>query len=80
MKTYAVPKTPEFKARQMALDFGALVQRAIYDTRALLRENLERIKKQWRTWFPTPAIVAPFQLILPGDDFHQLKLILPVVD
>lgn len=79
MKRYAIPKTPEFRARQIALDFGALVQRAIHDTRALLRDNLTRIKKQWRTWFPTPAIVAPFQLVLPADDFHQLRLIYPLV-
>lgn len=70
MKRYAIPRTPEFKARQLALDFGALVQRAIHDTRAALRTNLERIKKNWRSWFPAAAIVAPMQLVLSSEDFE----------
>ena len=68
MKRYAIPKTPEFKARQMALDFGALVQRAIHDSRAQLRANLERIKANWRKWFPNPQTTAE-QLCFTSEDF-----------
>jgi len=52
MSRYTPTSNTEFKARQQALNFGVLVQRVIYDSRASLKANLDRIKKSWSSWFP----------------------------